>query len=461
VEHEALVQFGLCFLGHAVLALFLLLAAAWALRGRYQGQVDRQVRRDRRIRARTKPAIGLSDPLFWKERYVDDGAWRVLGHLSSSFRAIKTTSPWFIFLVYFLIFFLIVLYFVITVLDRTTGREPFLPRYYIWLPVGLFGLGLLAAAVRAASGIATEKDRLTWDALLASPLPTSRLLTCRLLGGFLSARWLLLFCFLSLLPYIWQARHVMAYGFGGNAGTGFFQALFYFFLLAACSVGYFWFTLALAGLFSLRGSSSIRNVLATLAVLLTLNGFPLVMLGIFGGSRMGDVLFQTIMVISNPVTSYLIIVLGLFATACVIAYHRYPKSRWLIETVKWIGYVVGLNVTLFAMLAGLIIPFGINVAIEHTSMFFSPIVTFYWMVRTKLAFDMPPWRMHIEDPTFLAVTGGLFFGVLGFFVFRWSLRKLRHTCGRIDEAKHKPAHRRVAPTMKQVSPRPELAVTSS
>jgi ABC-type transport system involved in multi-copper enzyme maturation permease subunit len=48
---------------------------------------------------------------------------------------------------------------------------------------------LIGVAVRAASSISGERDRLTWDSLLASPLESSAILFGKWLGSLLSVRW--------------------------------------------------------------------------------------------------------------------------------------------------------------------------------------------------------------------------------------------------------------------------------
>jgi hypothetical protein len=111
---------------------------------------------------------------------------------------------------------------------------------------------LVGVAVRAATSISGERDRLTWDGLLTSPLGNNTILFSKWLGSLLSVRW----------GWLWLT---LIWGLGSAEGG--LHVLAIPLLLLACAV--YAGLLAIVGLwFSLVCPTSLRALIWTLFTIL-------------------------------------------------------------------------------------------------------------------------------------------------------------------------------------------------
>jgi len=405
--------FGNCFAGHLALASIFLLLTGVLLRNRYSRQTDRQARRGQWVRAYLKPAIGRHDPLFWKERHVDDGSWRLFGWFFHLFQGYSKATARLALAAWIVIPSVAITVFLA---EQAFSGKP-VGNWITWVTIAIYGFSLLAASIRTASSIAVEKDRQTWEALVASPLPTNRLLTSRFYGGFLSARWLFLLSALGLLILLFDSPKIYST----------------ILVLLIASVAYLWFSVALAGCVSLNSASSVRNVLTALAMLFMINAFPWIVYLTFGtSSRPLESLFY---VLSNPATSVVVVAAGLIAVLCVIGYYKMPRARWLISIVKWIGYFLLLNMALFSLLAGLTVTFGGFVGTRELSLLISPLGVYAWTVFEFL----PQLRQSsfARNPDSIVLGSAVAYLLLGTLLAFFGLYRLRRSCGRMEHSRKK------------------------
>jgi ABC-type transport system involved in multi-copper enzyme maturation permease subunit len=115
-------------------------------------------------------------PMLWKEAFVDPGLrFHWFGRILTVLLVIGSFVPalW-------------------IGLDTGLTSQARLSEISTWTRVGgamVACLLLVGVAVRAATSISSERDRLTWDSLLTSPLETRDILFAKWLGSLLSVRW--------------------------------------------------------------------------------------------------------------------------------------------------------------------------------------------------------------------------------------------------------------------------------
>ena len=193
---------------HGVIILLCLAVAIWQVRRVYvrqtyegrrrpvvTGPVPERCKPEEKkefwlFRARQRPQVG-ERPVHWKERYCERTfRFGVVGQASLVLGVILLLSP-------------AVAFAGANLLNMANGQ--FLPEFgrfangYLRLAgtAALFLL-LIAAGVRAATSFGLEKDRQTWESLLATPLPLGAILRAKWWNSLWGVRWLLL-----LLVLLW------------------------------------------------------------------------------------------------------------------------------------------------------------------------------------------------------------------------------------------------------------------
>lgn len=427
IEGLPLRWFGLCCGLHLIMAAGFVAASILIVRKRFHKINDLTVKRDQLVHAYTKPAVWAVYPLYWKERYVHSKAWKVFGWQRWLQRTIAPSvsllviKPVFVLVVLSLFFGYLILF------PELLQSSQWLLPLTSWIVFGLILCSMLAALVRTASGIAIEKDRETWDTLIASPVTTNDLLLCRLYGGFLSARWLFLFSVIIMVAVCTRPLSIQM-GYYSPPSSRVTAS----FVFAITNVGYLIFTLGLAGYYSLSSSSSIRNVMSALTVMLVLNLFPLGVLFFYRGGSTTSVLVNVIYVVTDPASIIVIICLGCFALLCVVLYYRMPQLRWLYGIVKWLGNLLLLNALLLLVLSSFTFAFGEFFPFHRVVMFGAPHMLDFTMLSE---FIFPLYHRYYGDERgalLFLFSSGVVFGSVGVLLFLWSVRKLRRTCGRVE-----------------------------
>jgi ABC-type transport system involved in multi-copper enzyme maturation permease subunit len=413
--------FGLCCAEHMGLAFLVLCAAGMNLRRRHMNYGDRQTRRGRKIVALRRPTVDHRDPLFWKEKYVDDGSWRLLAKLR--FASVRHT-PWLIIgLVLLGGLALLAFPFLALLSDSTWVVEIYAMAR--WAFPGCFFLALLVATLRTASGIGVEKEKQTWEALLLTPIETPHLLWAKIYGGFLSARWLWLLSLLPLAFSVAQGRFLLL------ATTA-----------AFAMAAYGWFTLTLAAWFSLGSPSTIRAVLVAITCLLVLNAFPFLIMLFLPYQRIEESLLRLLDWMATASSTQMLLFVGLLSVGCVVLYYRFPRARWLFALVKWLGIFLLLLFLFMLMLLGVLTELGINLALSDVASFFSPVCLYGQMLWHFFLVPDVPWmrispRSAGEKAWTFIMSSGICFATAGFLALAWAQRRLRKTCGRAEYAMKK------------------------
>lgn len=429
--------FGWCLVQHLVIASLFIAVSIAIVRRRFLKQVDKTVSRDKQIHAYQKPFVWSRYPLYWKEKYVQGGSWRMFAWVSwfrnvllpsSSLRTVGGFA-----LVSMLVYVAAMLYFYPT-LDV---RDSWSRMISIWLVLGTMVCSMLAALMRTASGIAIEKDRETWDALLASPVSTQDILLSRWYGGLLSARWLFL---LSLVMVVYLC---VALGQGGNrfpySASGDLSSVFVF---GVSNFGYLIFVLGLASYFSLSSASSVRNVMSALTVLLMLNLFPLLVMFFFRGSNSADGLVHIIYWLTEPGSYLVILGIGCVAIIALVIYYKVPRLRWLYSLMRWLGNMLAFNAVLLLCLCGITFAFDAYIPFERLVLFVAPFVLdFVYLAENVIGlyggyYGGRYYAIHRDSGAMLFIfSSSALFALMGVLLYFWSLRKLRKTCGRVEYSK--------------------------
>jgi ABC-type transport system involved in multi-copper enzyme maturation permease subunit len=199
-----------------------------------------------------RPRVG-NEPILWKEIFVESGArlsW--FGWIIVILLVLASLIPTGFIVAEFL-----------RALDQPQGPGPWGYRYNPWermademnaIQVRTIGtlvacLLLLAVAVRAAGSVSGERDRQTLDALLTSPLDSSKILFGKWLGSILSVRWALLWLGLIWgLGLVTRGLHPLAIP-----------------VLMTCWLVYAAFLATLGTWFSIVSRTSLRAILYTIA----------------------------------------------------------------------------------------------------------------------------------------------------------------------------------------------------
>jgi ABC-type transport system involved in multi-copper enzyme maturation permease subunit len=125
---------------------------------------------------------------------------------------------------------------------------------YMGTPVSCGLLLLLAAS--AATSVTSEKERQTWDALLATPLSARQIVTAKIVGNLYAVRWLF-----ALLLAIWLPELLLAPDF-----VLVLPIVFGTLLILA------WYASSLGVLLSITCRTSLRAMAATLTIIIMAGG---------------------------------------------------------------------------------------------------------------------------------------------------------------------------------------------
>lgn len=229
----------------AVLAVGGTAVAVWRVRAVYVKQTYGTVarRRERTWRLWNMP-LGDS-PMIWKELVTEgpSGGRRVRGMVGQGLLALAVVVP--------------SIWIFLRVGDRSAAwdREAF--RIFVtFLGTTLACLGVLIVAVRGAASITSERERQTWDVLLATPLEAREILVGKLLGGLYAARWVM-----SLVVLLWVLGILRR-----SVSLLMTPIVFGEILLMSA------FAALLGFVFSLKLKTSLRAMAATVSVLLFVGG---------------------------------------------------------------------------------------------------------------------------------------------------------------------------------------------
>lgn len=421
--------FSLCLAQHLAVAAMLVLLCIWIIRSRFLKQADSTVKRDKHIRAYQKPAVWSNFPIYWKERYVQGSSWRLFAWVTW-IRKILLPSPSLrlsgVFISAALLIYLIAMY----LEYPTLGASNYIWMSSVfWLVYGLLACSMLAAILRTASGIAVEKDRETWDALVASPVSIQDMMLSRLYGGFLSARWLF-FCSMMLLFFI-------SFTHANHRDTTNYHHLINSIIFAIANLGYLVFTLGLAAYFSLSSNSSIRNVMSALTVLVMLNLLPMTAQTFFSRNNSGTGLVTLIFFLTEPASYLVVLAIGGIAIAGLLIYYKLPKLRWLYGLIKWMGNMLALNAVLLLIVSGFAFAFGGYLPLERIMLFVAPLMFDFTVMGEFLIPLYPDYFNRYRDggAMLFLFSSSVMFTLIGILLYYWSLHRLRITCGRVEHSR--------------------------
>ncbi len=259
--------------------LVLLALAAWRLRPVYRAQVGGVkgnrlgwLARVAGLRSRSRPPCG-DDPMAWKERYAPEFAW--LARLSLLLGlALIVHSVRFQFFS-----------------DHRYVGQAFDEMFIYGLDIGtwgahggaraglnyvlceqaaiLFTAGLVASTILAASGIAGERSRGTWSALLGTPLDRRGILRAKMWGAVRAVRVLL---GMMLVFYLASMAATALHPVG-------------FVLVVTGASAFLWFAVALGTYVSARSKNANQAIGRTVLILAAVNLAPVAALYPFAGRQ--------------------------------------------------------------------------------------------------------------------------------------------------------------------------------
>ncbi len=236
-----------------VVASVCVLLAVFCLRSANRAMLD-EGRGGRRLLVRWRWPVWTSQPIAWKEMFAERAAERLgpLGRLALAIAVLgliaATASAFWS--------------------GITKGSRAYF-EFSSQIGTLVSCLGLLWLVSRAASLVASERERNTWDTLLSLPVSRWQIVAGKLLGNLYAGRWLLLAVLVVWLPGAWFRPT---------------QLLSVAILVAVCTV-VCWFGSAVGLLFSLACKNSMKAMLGAIGVCLFIGGgyltlfFPIMRLG--------------------------------------------------------------------------------------------------------------------------------------------------------------------------------------
>ncbi|WP_422930343.1 ABC transporter permease subunit [Singulisphaera sp. PoT] len=237
--------YGLLFLTLAVLRL------RPVYRNQGEGARSRLKFLTRRGRLFGRPPCG-DDAMIWKERYVSRTS--VLTKILSGLVALASLGT----LLYFTFdYFAIPAFreFYWAGSGATSARSEF-NGYLRGVCTTIYVLWCIALASAASGSLTSEREEDTWISLVATPLSGLEIIRAKMFGAIWSVRWAgVLMLFLWLLGVICGAIHPLG-----------------LIIIVVETVAFLGFVDALATYFSLRSAKSSRALVATIALLIFLNG---------------------------------------------------------------------------------------------------------------------------------------------------------------------------------------------
>jgi ABC-type transport system involved in multi-copper enzyme maturation permease subunit len=232
---------------HTILTVLFATWAAWRLRAVFLKQASRPQQASSAGLKQWRRRVG-NWPMVWKEAFVEPGL----------------RFNWFGYILMVLLILASFIPALVIALSSVTTPRMQLAGMNTWaLVVGatVACLLLVGVAVRAATSISNERDRLTWDSLLTSPLEANAILFSKWLGSLLSVRW----------GWLWLGA---VWGLGSAVGGLHVLALPVLLLAWTVYAG----LLAIVGLwFSLVCQTSLRAIIWTLFTILALTAGFLVL----------------------------------------------------------------------------------------------------------------------------------------------------------------------------------------
>lgn len=286
----------------------------------------------RRWRVRTSRAFGLGagprppvddDPMRWKERHAPEAAWvaRLVVLLTMAAIACGMVLMLWIYLAsshdnldYQAMAELFEHGLDVGPGGRNAAHRNGLNYTFTGAAAILYTASMVASAVLAASGVAGERGRDTWTALLCTPLDRASIVRAKMLGAVWAVRVPMgMIAFFYLLGLVSTTMHPVGFGLG----------------LAA--VGSFvWMGVALGTYVSIRSKDATRAIGRTVAILVAINLAPA--LGMAAGFGVGLIFCTPMLMTELPISRMRFAMLGQMV--------RIEPSSWLIVAAA-LGVVAG------------------------------------------------------------------------------------------------------------------------
>lgn len=424
IEGLPLRWFGICLLIHVFLATLLLVWAKSIVRTRFLRQIDLSVKRDRIVRAYQKPEVWDNWALYWKERYVQGGgSIRLFGwvywleNLLPNMAARKVAIPAVLAVMVPLIGYMI---------EFDIFSNQTLISIAIWLAFGLLIASFLAALMRTTSGIASEKDRDTWDALVASPVKMEDILLSRVYGGLLSARWLFVSAIVLMAMLSFSQKDLVR--------MHQVPTLLKVLLFCLANLGYMVFFLGIGAFFSMNSNSSIRNVMSVLTFLTMLNLLPVISSIFFGSGNSTTALVEVLFFLTSPASIPVILGLGFVAMLSMVCYYKFPKFRWLYNLVLWMGNMLAINAVLLLIISGFTFAFGGYIPFAKMVLFVAPVMLDYLYYSTFIFPTHVSYYYSYDDSgeILFLLSSSVLFLIIGLLLYWWALARLKRTSGRVE-----------------------------
>ena len=456
IEELALRWFGTGFCMHVLLAAGLVLLAVYVVRRWFLKQSERAVRAGKMVTARINPQVWEHFPLLWKERYLQRHGW--IGHwlkrrLSGT---CSTHLGWAVVITILAVFtvFGLAIYPVVSSLSSSIAR--FLLGLVFLVSVAALILAHFLALIRVASSIAQEKVRDTWDTLLASPVSLREILLARLYGGYLAARWCLLFalvlgCYL-LIYFSLEGEYLRNYNYYGyptrsiSSSKSDYSSLLANFIICLgfvlSNAAYLYFTCTLALYFSLFSNSIIRNVMSALTMVLVLNLMPLLLEWLLGGSDGSSGMVELLYAVTSPgFVVFLSAMAGLIVLALVCYYHL-PKLRWIYSLVKWLGNIMLMYIGILTIITCVFFAFGGLIDFLRLLLMTAPIsMVIHYLLHQFLEVRYYGYNASLTSTLFMCSSAFLL-AIVAYVLYRLALQRLQVQSGRIEHSRLAKKHLR-------------------
>jgi ABC-type transport system involved in multi-copper enzyme maturation permease subunit len=442
IEGFAIRMYGIGFLLHVVLAALLLLFSIVLIRRRFLKQIDRSSKRAVAIVGSRNPPVWENAPIYWKEHYFQ-GSWTV-GYWFKRLLFGKNSAH----LKFGVGAFVAALFFLFSIslfpgmVELGASGKQILTLVCFLTTFGMLVLAHFLALIRTTSGIATEKDRDTWDALIASPVSVRDIILSRIYGGFLSARWLLLLAMLILCTFAIVSafnRVVIQYPtqfnpYMNSANGSLSDTLFCIGGFTLANVGYLYFTLGFSAYFALASNSTIRNVMSALSIMLMINLIPWLARNIMGtGNSMG--LLGMIQAITSPAFMVFLSCIAVVVVLALVSYYKFPRLRWIYTFVKWLGNLLMLNIFIFVVITCLFFAFGGMIEFSRLLMLVAPLTMDFFVLSDLLHPERYYYRGSTEQIIFFQLGSAAVFAVIGFLLYLLAKYKLGYTSGRVEHTR--------------------------
>lgn len=450
IEGFAIRMFGTGFLLHVGLAALLLLCSIVLIRRRFLKQIDRSSKRAVAIVGSRNPPVWENAPIYWKERYFQ-GTWTVgywfkrllfgrnSAHLKFGVGAFVAA-----------LFFLFSLSLFPGMVELGASGKQILTLVCFLTTFGMLVLAHFLALIRTTSGIVAEKDRDTWDALIASPVSVRDIMLSRVYGGFLSARWLLLLAILILCTFVVVSaihRPVLQYPsrfnpYMNSSNGSLSDTLFCVGGFILANVGYLYFTLGFSAYFALASNSTIRNVMSALSIMLMINLIPWLARNIIGtGDSIG--LLGMIQAITSPAFMMFLSCIAVLVVLALVSFYKFPRLRWIYTFVKWLGNLMILNIIIFVVITCLFFAFGGMIEFSRLLLLAAPITMDFYVLSELLHPDRYYYRGDTAQVILFQLGSAAIFALVGFLLYLLAKYKLGYSSGRVEYTREAVKHRKL------------------